>query len=85
MDVISVYMQPCMDALVPLVYVGKEEISKYMPYEVSMAAYMDKIASQRKVPKWHLKTIGQNQTKYEVSMFKPMTRRGVHRGQHQHQ
>ena len=32
-----------------LVYVGKEEILKYMWYEVSTTDYMGRIANQRKV------------------------------------
>ena len=33
-------------------YEGKEGIHKYMQYEVSMTLYMDRIANQKKVPKW---------------------------------
>ena len=34
------------------VCVDKEEILKYMQYEVSMTVYMGRIANQRKVSKW---------------------------------
>ena len=33
-------------------YTGKEEIHKYMQYEVSMAVDMGRLANQRKVPQW---------------------------------
>ena len=36
------------------VYVGKENIHKYMQYEVSVTVCMGRIANQRKVPKWLL-------------------------------
>ena len=36
----------------PFVYEGKEEIHKYMQYEVTMTVCMGRIANQRKVPKW---------------------------------
>ena len=35
-------------------YVGKEEIHKYMQYEVSVTACVVSIANQRKIPKWLL-------------------------------
>ena len=38
--------------IISVVYVGKEEILKYMQYEVYMAAKMGRIANQRKIPKW---------------------------------
>ena len=38
--------------IIPFVYVGKEEIHKYMQYEVSIDVYMGRIKNQRKVPKW---------------------------------
>ena len=38
--------------IIPFVYEGKEEIHKYMQYEVSMIVCMGKIANQRKVLKW---------------------------------
>ena len=38
--------------IIPLVYEGKEEIHKYMQYEVSMTVCMGRKANQRKVPKW---------------------------------
>ena len=34
--------------IIPFVYVGKEDIHKYMQYEVSVG----RVANQRKVPKW---------------------------------
>ena len=34
------------------VYVDTEEIDKYLQNEVSMTVQMDRIANQRKVPKW---------------------------------
>ena len=36
----------------PFVYEGKEEMHKYMQYEVSMTVSVGRIANQRKVPKW---------------------------------
>ena len=38
--------------IIPYVYTGKEEILKYMPYKISMTAYMGRMANQRKIPKW---------------------------------
>ena len=38
--------------IISFVYVGKEEIPKYLWYEVSMTGYMGRIANQRKLPKW---------------------------------
>ena len=37
---------------VPLAYVGKEDIHKYMQYEAFMTIYMGRAANQRKGPKW---------------------------------
>ena len=37
--------------IIPLLYVGEEEMLKYMRQEVSMTAYMGRIANQRKIPK----------------------------------
>ena len=37
---------------VPFVYEGKDEIHKYMQYEVSMTVCMGRTTNQRKVPKW---------------------------------
>ena len=37
--------------IVPFAYVGKEDIHKYMQYEVSMTVYVGRAANQRKVPK----------------------------------
>ena len=36
----------------PFVYEGKEDIHKYMQYEVSNIVCMGRIANQREVPKW---------------------------------
>ena len=33
-------------------YEGKDEIHKYMQYEVSITVCMGRIANQRKIPKW---------------------------------
>ena len=38
--------------IISFVYVGKEEILKYMQYEVSMTVHMGRITNQRKIPKW---------------------------------
>ena len=38
--------------IIPFVYEGKEEIRKYVQYEVSMTVCMGRIANQRKLPKW---------------------------------
>ena len=38
--------------IIPFVYEGKEEIDKYMQYELSMTVCMGRKANQRKVPKW---------------------------------
>ena len=38
--------------IISFVYVGKEEIPKYMQYQVSMTAYVGRITNQRKLPKW---------------------------------
>ena len=37
--------------IIPFVYVGKVDIHKYMKCEVSMAAYVGRIANQRKISK----------------------------------
>ena len=37
--------------LIPFVYKGKEEIHKYMQYEVSMTICMGRTTNQRKTPK----------------------------------
>ena len=37
--------------IISFVYIDKEEILKYMWYEVSMTAYVGRIANQRKIPK----------------------------------
>ena len=34
--------------IIPFVYVGKDEIHKYMQYEVSMSVFWGRIANQRK-------------------------------------
>ena len=38
--------------IIPLLYEGKEQIHKYMQYEVSMTVCMGSIANQSKEPKW---------------------------------
>ena len=38
--------------IIPFVYQGKEEIHKYMQYEVSMTICMGRTTNQSKVPKW---------------------------------
>ena len=38
--------------IIPLVYVGTEEINKYMQYEVSFTIYKGRRANQRKILKW---------------------------------
>ena len=38
--------------IIPFVHVGKEEIHKYIQYEVSMTVCIGRIANERKVPKW---------------------------------
>ena len=38
--------------IIPFVYIGKEEMHKYMQYKVSMIVYMGRLANQRKVSKW---------------------------------
>ena len=40
------------NGIIPFVYVGKEEIHKYMQYVVSMTVCMGRTTNQRKVPKW---------------------------------
>ena len=40
--------------IIPSVGIGKEEIHKYMQYEVSMTVFMGRIANQTKVLKWLL-------------------------------
>ena len=39
-------------AIISFVCEGKEDIHKYMQYEVSTTVYVGKIANQRKIPKW---------------------------------
>ena len=39
----------CYSGITPFVYKGKEDIHKYMQYEVSMTVCMGTIANQRKV------------------------------------
>ena len=46
------FRKKCYRGIIPFVYEGKEEIYKYMQYEVSMTVYMGSNANQRKVPKW---------------------------------
>ena len=38
-------------AIIPFVYVGKEEILRCMHHEVTVTVYVGKIANQRKVTK----------------------------------
>ena len=38
--------------IIPFVYIGKEEVHKYMHYEVSATVHVCKRVNQRKVPKW---------------------------------
>ena len=38
--------------IIPFVYEGKEEIHKYIKYEVSTIVCMDRTTNQTKVPKW---------------------------------
>ena len=40
------------NAIISFVCEGKEEIHKYMQYEVSTTVCVGKIANQRKIPKW---------------------------------
>ena len=40
------------NGIIPFVYEGKEEIHKYMQYQVSMTVCIGRIVNQRKVPKW---------------------------------
>ena len=71
---------------------GKEKIDKYMQYEVSMPAYAGQDSKSKLQNGCYLKTTNQNHkifdvhilrthehihTKYEVSMFNHVTRRGV--------
>ena len=39
-------------SIIPFVYEDKEEIYKYMQYEVSMTVCMGRATNQRKVAKW---------------------------------
>ena len=53
--------------LFPFMYVDKEEIHKYMQWEVSMAIFMGRIENQRKILKWlPLKTISLNHYTFGV-------------------
>ena len=45
------FIKKCYNAIIPFVYEGKEEIQKYMQYEVSMTVSIGRITNQRKVPK----------------------------------
>ena len=38
--------------IIPFVCLGKEQIHKYMQYEVSVSVHVGRVANQRKVPKW---------------------------------
>ena len=44
--------QKKLSSIIPFMYEGKEEIHKYMQYEISMTVCMGRIANQRKIPKW---------------------------------
>ena len=46
------FQEKCYSGIIPFVCEGKEEIHKYMQYEVSVTVCMGMIANQRKVPKW---------------------------------
>ena len=46
------FIKKSYSGIIPFVYEGKEEIHKYMQYEVSMTVCMGRIANQRKVPTW---------------------------------
>ena len=39
-------------SIIPFEYEAKEEMHKYMQYEVFMTVCMGRIVNQRKVPKW---------------------------------
>ena len=38
--------------IIAFVYEGKEEIHRYVQYEISITVCMCRIANQRKIPKW---------------------------------
>ena len=38
--------------IIPFVYEGKEEVYKYMQYEVPLTVCVGRISNQRKLPKW---------------------------------
>ena len=46
------FQKKCCSDIIPFVYEGKEEIHKYVQYEVSMTVCMSRTTNQRKVPKW---------------------------------
>ena len=46
------FQKICYSGIIPFVYVGLEEICKYMQYEVSIILFVGRIANKRKVPKW---------------------------------
>ena len=52
MDFAHKFQKKGYSSIIPFVYEDKEEIHRYMQYEVSMTVCMDSIANQRKVPKW---------------------------------
>ena len=47
------FQQKGYSGIIPFVCVGKEEIHKYMQYEVSMTVCMGMTTNQRKVPFKH--------------------------------
>ena len=64
------------------VHVGKDEIHKYMQYEVSKTVCVGSVANHRKVPKWLLlTTMCQNDKIFDVymsqSQFGHVCSRGV--------
>ena len=56
-----IFQKICYSGIIPSVYLGKEEIDKFIQYEFSMTVHMDRITNQRKVTKLLLfKTTSQN-------------------------
>ena len=82
-------------SIIPFVHEGKDEIHKYIQYEVSTTVCMGRATNQRKVAKWlpfkNYKSESLNiyvhiwgtsvhiYTKYKVSMSKPVPGGCVHR------
>ena len=46
------FQEKSYSSIIPFVDEGKENIHKYMQYEVSKTVCMGRIANQRKIPKW---------------------------------